>query len=253
MSAERKYEAIKESKGWYFIEYHPPNTGAKYANLQLVITIENAAKIDIMYAMEKELKDWLNRYPIPLFISVFDNKGHLYDFEETEKHKYLFGYFNGDGNIGLYQRLLENEEIPDIALNQKYVDDLYSNLSFTTNAELDMDRRKRRRQIETGWFIFFIWLAVIPFVTEIFIYFNKLLSLVAFLYILYKAIQKVLEFVHMWPKSKREKERELEETLKRHYYYHCQMNPEGFKRLMQENNTKMIKDDIAKEAESLKK
>jgi hypothetical protein len=52
--------------------------------------------------------------------------------------------------------------------------------------------------------------------------------------------------------TKRRKEEELEERLKDHYYYHCQMNPEGFKRLMLENLEKMEKDSIANEAESLK-
>jgi uncharacterized protein YeaC (DUF1315 family) len=79
-----------------------------------------------------------------------------------------------------------------------------------------------------------------------------LLALVALIYSLYKAIQKGLELTGKWPKSKRRKEKEREEELKEHYYYHCKMNPAGFKRLMLENSEKMSKDQISKEAMCLK-
>ena len=65
-------------------------------------------------------------------------------------------------------------------------------------------------------------------------------------------IETWLELSGKLPKSKRDKEIEDEERLKNHYYYHCQMNPEGFKRLMLENLDKMAKDRITKEAEALK-
>lgn len=55
------------------------------------------------------------------------------------------------------------------------------------------------------------------------------------------------------PKSKRQKAKEEEGRLKDHYYYHCQKNPEGFRKLMLENLEQMSKDEIAKEAAELKK
>jgi hypothetical protein len=51
MGAERKYEPVKESRGWYFVEYYPPINGARFATLSLVIT-ENASPIKIVAAME---------------------------------------------------------------------------------------------------------------------------------------------------------------------------------------------------------
>ena len=79
------------------------------------------------------------------------------------------------------------------------------------------------------------------------------MSLIALFYSIYKAIQKLLELTGKWPKSKRKKEKEQEELLKNHYYYHCQMNPEGFQKLKNENFENMSKEDIKKEAESLKR
>lgn len=71
MSEDRKYMPIKENRGWYFVEYHPPVGDFKFASLHLVITIEDPIKVNICNAMEKELSDWLDRYPVPLFVSNF--------------------------------------------------------------------------------------------------------------------------------------------------------------------------------------
>jgi hypothetical protein len=252
MSTDRKYMPVKESRGWYFVEYHPVSN-FKSANLHLVITIENAREIDIINAMEKELKDWLNRYPVPLFVSAFDNNGDLlHSLSKIKGYDHLIGFFDQDGEICLYWRLVKEDEIPDIAHNKEYVNNLYSNLDYKTDAEFDAERRKRRKGIKIGSYIFFVWLVIIPLLIAVLEYYSNWLSIVALIYSFYKAVQTGLELRGKWPKSKRKKDKELEERLKDHYYYHCQMNPEGFKKLMRENLEKMGKDEIAKEAESLK-
>jgi ferric iron reductase protein FhuF len=149
-------------------------------------------------------------------------------------------------------KLLKDEEIPDNALNQEYVDKTYSGLVYKTYAQLDMEQRKKHQQIKSGWIIFYIWLVVIPAIIAIIEYYSDLLALIALIYALYKAVQKGLELTGKWPKSKKEKEHELEERLKNHYYYHCQMNPAGFRKLMLYNLDKMSESEIAKEAELLK-
>lgn len=252
MKTDRKYEPKKEYREWYFVEYHPANY-FKFANLHLVLTVENAPEAHIVVAMEKELKHWLKLYPIPLFVSVFDDTGSLYEFSEIKEKHHLNGFFDEDGKMHLRWGLLKDEEIPNIALDQEYRNNLYSNFIYKTDVQLDADRSQRRRQIDDGRFIILLWIVITTFVTEIFIYFNQYLSLIAFLFVLYKAIQKILQFANMWPISKREKEKSKEQGLKDHYYYHCQMNPEGFKRLKLENFARMGKDEIAKEAAALKK
>jgi hypothetical protein len=252
MGNERKYEPIKESRGWYFVEYYPPRSGVRFATLYLTIT-ENASQKRIANAMEQEVKGWLKRYPVPLMVSSFDNKGDLYNLSKVRTCNHLIGFWGEDKQIHTYWKLLKDEEIPDIALDQKYVDKLYSGLVYKTYAELDAERHKKLRQIKTGWVIFFIWLAVIPAIYAIFEYSSDFLALVALIYSLYKAVRKGLELTGKWPKSKKAKEHEREEQLKNHYYYHCQMNPEGFRKLMLENLDKMSQNEIAQEAELLQK
>ena len=137
-------------------------------------------------------------------------------------------------------------------MDQKYLDNLYSDLDFKTYAELDVERQNRRKGIIRGRFLLFIWFVVIPITVLIFEFSNDWLSAFIFLYSVSKGIETWLDTWGKLQKSKREIEKEEEERLKNYYYYHCQMNPEGFKRLMLENLEKMAKDRTLKEAEVLK-
>jgi hypothetical protein len=216
----------------------------------LVIT-EDRPKNEIVNAVENEVKLWLTRYPIPIFASAWDNKEDRYDFSGIKPNNHLIGFIDSDNKPRLHWESVKEEEIPDFTLNQEYLDNLYSNLEFKTYAELDVERQKRIKGIKTGYFLIFLWLVVIPIAISILEFYSDLLSVVVLLYSAYKGIQTWLELRGKLPKSKREKEEE--ERLKNHYYYHCQMNPEGFNRLKQENFEKMARDQITKEAESLKK
>jgi len=254
MSSDKIYKPIKESRGWYFVEYHTPVVDCKFATLNLVI-INKADITDIVNAMEKELYDWVNHYPIPLFVTAFDEKGDCYDLSAIKSCNHLMGYIDQDGKINLSWRLLSHNEIPDIALNREYVDNLYTNLDFKTYTDLEVDRRKRRQKLKIGWYIFSAWSVItilIALVIAFLDYFSAFVSLIALIYSIYKAIQKFLELTGRWPKSKKTKEKEYEEQLKDHYYYHCQMNPEGFNRLKLENFEKIARNNIKKEAESIK-
>ncbi|KXK13885.1 MAG: hypothetical protein UZ14_CFX002001445 [Chloroflexi bacterium OLB14] len=252
MNTDGKYEPKKEHREWYFVEYHPANY-FKFANIQLILTVEETRETDIIKAMEKEATCWLTLYPIPVMVSVFDNKGDLYKFSKIKEKKHLIAFFDQRGEIYFHWGLLKDEEIPDVGLDQEYRNNLYSDFNFITDTQYGIDREKRRRQIDDGRFIILVWIVLTAFVAEIFVYFNQYLSLIAFLYVLFKAIQKILQFTNILPISKKEKEKIKEQTLKDHYYYHCQMNPEGFNRLKMENFERMRKEEIAQEATSFKK
>ena len=134
MRTERKYEPIKESRGWYFVEYYPPVSNHKFATLNLVI-IEDASKNDIVIAMEKELEKWLIQYPIPLFVTALDNKGDLYNLSEIKPCNHLIGFSSEDGKMKLHWKLLKENELPNVALNREFVDNLYSDLDYKTYAD----------------------------------------------------------------------------------------------------------------------
>ena len=251
MGAGRKYEPVREMRGWYYIEYLPPAIGNKYARLNLTIT-EDRPKNEVINAMEKELELWLTRYPVPIFATAWDDKENIYDFSGIKPKNNLIGFFASDNKLLLYWESVTETEIPDLTLDQEYLDNLYSDLDFKTYAELDIERQKRRKGIIRGRFLIFIWLVVIPIIVLIFEFSNDWLSAFIFLYSVSKGIETWLDQWGKLKKSKRELGEEEKERLKNYYYHHCQMNPDGFKRLMLENLDKMAKDRTIKEAEALK-
>ncbi len=246
MDDDREYEPVKKSRGWYFVEYHPPMKGFKFGNLQLTI-MENRKVKDIIDVMEKELSYWLMQYPVPLFVTSFDTKEDVYDLSGLKSCNYLIGYIDDKGNVQKFWELIKDEDIPDIALNKEFVDKLFSNIKYRTHKEMDLERTKWRKQLKRGWFVFFIWISVIPAIWALAEYFSNLLSIIVLIYSLYKAIRAGLELMGKWPKSKKTKEKEKEETLKQHYYYHCQMNPKAFTRLKIENMEQIIRKQTEEE------
>jgi len=250
MGNQRKYETIKEKRESYFVEYFPPSYQSRYSHLQLVII--NVLNLEeIANAMEIELVEFLNRYPIPIMVSSFDKTGQFINLETIRPCSCLLGFFNKDNEITSFWRLLRDEEIPGVAFDQDYINGVFSELTYKTFDEKQKEILKRRKQVKEGWFIFFIWLVIIPAIIALLVYHSNFLSLIALIYSLYKAIKKGLELTNKWPKSKRIKEQENKERLKEHYYYHCELNPEGFNKLKIENLEKMGENEIRKEFETL--
>lgn len=252
MLPDRRYEPKKEDRGWYFVEYHPPQN-FNFANLNLTITIENPSKNNIILAMEKEAEYWLNLYPVPLFISAFDNKEDLINLKDLKSQNHLMTFFDTERKISLHWYPLKDEEIPNFTTDIEYISGLYSDFTFITYEEIKSTSNKKRRQIDDGAFIFIIIFGVIPFLFEIFIAFNEIFSALAFMYVLYKSVQKIIKLAGMWPKSKKEKEKEEENRLKEHYYYYCKRNPEGFQKLKLQTLEITAKERVALEAQKLKK
>lgn len=253
MNTGKKYLPVKEIRNWYLVEYSPPVNDSKYANLHLVMISENIMDTNVANAMEKELKHWLNRFPVPVMVSAFDNTGSPYSVKAVKGHNYLTGFYDQNQKICSFWRLVKDNEIPNVAFNKEYLDNIYSGLEYETYAELAAKRRKRINAIKRGSFLFFLWLVVVPAIIATLEYYSNFLSLIAYAYSIYMAIKTALELRGKWPKSKRQKAKEEEDRLKDHYYYHCQKNPEGFRKLMLENLEQMSKDEIAKEAAALRK
>jgi hypothetical protein len=252
MATDRTYKTIKVDRGWYFVEYYPATNLSQCAILNLVITIEDADKISIIEAMEKELREWLLRYPVLLLVSAWDNAERLYKFEELNKTSHLTGFIDEAGKVFSSWSPDKNKIAPVASLSQEYLDNLYSNIEYTTDAEYDADRKKRRQQIKLGYILIVVLPFIWGFVYESFFYFSGLLALLAFIYFIIKTSMEAFRLLGVLPKSKKEKEKEEQNILKNYYYYYCKMNPQGFEKLKLEALEKMAKDEIAKQAAELK-
>jgi len=247
------FDTIKEDRGWYFVEYRPPNPAYRFATLNIVVP-ETVGAARVADAMETEMKHWLARYPIPLMVSSFDGNGDLYNLREVRDSSHLIGFIDkANREVRLFWRLLKDKEIPEDALDAAYLREIYSNIPYKTPDDLRRESAEYVRQLRIGWTIVFGWAVVVPAVVAILEWASPpWVAALVLIYSLWKAAVKALKMLGKWKKSPREIEKEEEERRMRHHHYHCERNPEGFLRLKAENFVREERENILDEARKLK-
>lgn len=248
------FEAIKEDRGWYFVEYRPPITGYQFATLAVVVLETGKTREDIAVTMEAELVIWLERYPIPIMVSAFDDTGSVIGLSGDRQSDHLIGYVDRRTNKVIREwRWLANDEVPNDALDVSYLRKVYAGVPFKTKRQLREQALSKGKQLRLGWWIVFVWAVVVPAAAAILEWWSDWLGIVVLIYSLYKAVEKALRLMGKWPKSKAEAQKEVDEARMRHHHYHCERNPEGFERLKLENFERWVREDIQKEAQSLRR
>jgi hypothetical protein len=246
------FSTIKESRGTYFVEYKPPNPDYRFATLSVVFpeAIEPSAVPGIM---EAEVRDWINRYPVPVMASSFDGSGALQDLSPERDCDHLIGIRErSTGSICLYWEPIPVERIPDDALNPEWLKRVYSKVPWKTQSELAKEANGSAKSIRAGWWMVFGWFAVLPAAWAVVEWAGpQWLATGVMLYSLGKAYLKAMELLGKRKKSPRDLENEDRERRMRHYFYHCERNPEGFMRLKAENLEREERAEIRREAAML--
>jgi len=246
------WENLKEDRGEYFVEYIPLRDENHFAFLNLVFLSHNNAN-EVANTMEREFKIWVSRFPVPLMVSSFDEKGDLISLKGVRPIDHLIGFIDRNTNQQeKYWSLLPNDAFPKEQLEENYIKKIYNGLSFKTK-DIRQQKDLQRKQLRIGLFIFLIWLVIVPAIVIILAQVNFWVGYLVFIYSLWKVIEKGLKLLGKWKKSKKERQREREEEKMRHYYYHCERNPEGFRKLMIENFEREERDKIKNEMASLRK
>jgi hypothetical protein len=247
------FETLKVDRGWYFVEYSPPIASYPFATAQLIVANEvEAGRVAV--AMEYELASWLRRYSVPSMVSSFDGKGSLISLSGVRDCDHLIGWHDSvSGKVVSHWRIVGNPEFPRPNWDAESLKSVYSDISFRTSAQLKKSALKSRRLIRLGWWLVFIWAVVVPaVVATIELTAPQWLAILVFCYSLTRAYIEALKLLGKWPRTDSELAKEEEERRIRHHHYHCERNPEGFLRLKQENIERDSREEILREANSLK-
>lgn len=248
------FEATKEDRGWYFVEYRPPNPGHQFATLSVVILENGRPREDIAAIMEAELVIWLERYPVPIMVSASDDTGSVIGLSGHRPCDHLIGYVDSKSNKVVREwRLLANAELPRDALNASYLRKIYADIPFKTTQQLRAQAIEKAKQMRLGWWVVFAWAVVVPAGVAVLEWWSDWLGLLVLVYSLYKAVEKALRLLGKWPKPKTELQKEAEEARMRHHHYHCERNPDGFQRLKLENFERWAREDTQNEAQALRR
>jgi len=247
------FSTLKEGRDKYFIEYSPPLHGFPFANLQLTYT-EDVGLEQVSKAMEIEAITWLDRYPVPVMVSAFNDSGDLIHLDGIRPESHLMCFYSiGTSAPVLHWGLLKNTEIPSDALQKDFLMHVYDGVGRKTSSDIRLEVEKTTRQLRIGWLIIFIWAVVVPAAVLILEFFSpQWVAVLVLIYSLSKAGIKALKMLGKWKKSAAELEKEEDERRMKHHHYHCKQNPDGFMRLKLENFQREQQEQIRQEAASIK-
>lgn len=248
------FESIKEHRGIYFVEYQPPKADQNFAILWLVF-LEATEPRHVAELMQLELRHWLGRYPVALMVSAFDVSENLIPVNDGE-NIHLVGWVGPTGEMNCSWKLDDLTEFLKTASRPSDWRIIYNDVPFKTGAQVkvaaDEHMQERRRQIFTLKVVLTIWLAVAPAAWAIVQYFGpEWLALIVLIYSLWQAWRTWMKITGRGKLSRLELEKSERQRKMEHYYYHCELNPDGFSKLKAENFDRDISADIRKEAAKL--
>ena len=258
-SGELQFESVEEDRGWYLVEYLPPQVDNWFATLNVQV-IESGTDEAVAEAMEREGDLWLDRYPVPILVTAFDDADGLRELNGARPSDHLMVYI--DAATGEHHRSWGTpsaNDVPHDELDDETLLRIYEHIPVTrvTEAEREAEFRAFARSVRAGrrlvltWLL--VWLAAIPVAVGIFEWAGpRWLGVVALAYCILKALVQVLKLFGVLKPSCREREAQEKQERMEHYYEHCEQNPEGFQRLMIENLELDARRQTAEKARTLR-
>lgn len=251
---ENIWEEVKEVRDKYFVIYEPINyQNSNIAHLQLIFTGSITTE-EVAVLMENELELWISRFPLPIMVASFDEKGDLISLKKSRPNDILLGYIDPKTKSIISSWDKESKETQSFDISDETLRQVYKGLLYETRIEKkqkSINRINERRKIKKFVDISMLtWLSV-SLLIAYFGWKNYWVGAAAFVYSLYKTIRRGLYLKGY--KTKKEIEKIDVERKKSHYYYHCELNPTGFEKLKAENYEKLERKHIKQEKESIKK
>lgn len=252
---ELRFESLKESRGWYFVEYAPPYSAHPVAMLHLTILNDEdvSDQARIASAMEDELTEWLKRYSVPMMVSSFNAAGDLIHLEPEKTSDHLIGRRLESGVLESFWGLLDGRTLPTCSPEE--LRRIYHDIPFRTGeqirAEAEASLEITKAAVRWGIALLVFWLVVIPAGIAVLGFASPLVGILVLIYALWKAFVQLMKLLGKWPESASEKLEADKKQRMEHYFWHCERNPEGFQRLKTENFAREERERTSREAAEL--
>ena len=249
------FDSVKEWREGYFVEYLPPVISQSFATLSLVFMVD-LSQNERLALTRKELEIWLKRYPVPMMIFAYDKKENplLLNNDTTS----LFAWINPDTNqiIQSWDSADQNRFLEKHPNKRDWLE-IYHDVSYRTPEEVKMSAdacvKQRQKENSSLKIVIFLW---VVFIRTAWVAIQFLgpywLAVATTIYALWKITKNGLLVFGYKKHSATEKEKLEKEEKMKHYYYHCERNPEAFEELKIENSKRDAEKETKKEFQSLK-
>lgn len=229
------YKSVKEFRDWYFIEYTPPQPSSRFSTLNLVV-LEDRNNQTIRKAMERESADWIHRFPVPILTTAFDLTDDVIAVGDTWKSSHLISWVNDETSELICRwEPVSDKLLPDVALNHDFLQKVFAEFPSESRQDLLEKANRKISEAKKTKLLLFIWLIAIPLVWALLEWSSEVLGYAVLAFAIFKAAIHSLRFFGYLPKTKHQLGIEKRELKMRHYFYHCEQNPNGFQRLKNEN------------------
>ena len=229
------WNEVREDRERYFVIYSPINRNyEKFACLHLNFVTSTTAE-QVVRLMEDEIELWFFRYPLPIMVFAYDESGNSYLLENTRTSDQLTGFIDSNTNkLVKSWNTISNEyliEIEDDLLKKIYQGIPYQTIEqkISESRKDIKDRQSIKKVLDTSLFIWILSLVMISYLG----WQNFWIGTVAFIYSLYRIMRIIFNI-----KGFKTNQQIVNDEKKRkmsHYYYHCELNPEGFLNLKGKN------------------
>ncbi len=232
---EIRFCPIKEDRGWYFVEYTPPIINNRVSMVSICV-IEEQDSETVASAMEREAREWLKRYPVPVMVTSFSADGSVLAMKGVRPINHVIAWLDPESSQPILRwEIVNHDLLPDTALDRKFLQKTFADVPSKTGAEIHEQVLKDVAARKLGWWLVFAWGVLVPLGVAILEWWSDLLGLVVLGYAFMKAIVLALRLAGHLPKSAVVRAKEAENLRMRHHHYHCERNPEAFERLKIEN------------------
>jgi len=247
-------EQIKERRETYYVTYQPADSRFCFAFLNLVYPEDVPDKKQIADHVSQEVAEWLSRYPVPVVAAAFDATDECVNHSDAKDFHFIGFVDPITSRIVSKWSSLSDKDLPAEHLRPGYLATVYKSVPSKPKSLVRHEADQKARRLKLGLQIFriiSIFGVGIPLLIEI-------ISLgVAWIgYVLATISISTGAFklgkVFRWIKpSKRQLAKDEEVRKMRHYFYHCERNPNGFNRLKIENFERQSVGETQKEFHSL--
>ena len=230
-----RFKSFKEKRDNYYVTYHPVSADNNLAVL-VVSFFEYLNDEDAVLIIEKELQEWIGKYPTPLMVMP---STELVDFdlnlEKIKGNGFVLGYPDSTGEIISHWDVVPNEAYENFQFQKETLLQMYSGLEYSTSDHAELELRNRVMQNKALIAFTVLCLCAIPSLIAVLGFANPYVSIAALVYSLHKAVITGLELTGKLRPLPGAQEKAEKDRVMAHHHYHCALNPEGFERLKLEN------------------
>jgi hypothetical protein len=242
-------DPIEEYRDGYIVVYQPADARSPFATLTLTFTDDPVQISVAAKAMERELENWLKKYPVPVRVSGFDAQKKLIRHSPNLSECHLSGYVRlWDAAIVRRWASLSDRELPEDQSGPRYLERAYRGMPYRVREEDRECLRREKREKAVGISQALLLMLGIPLVVMAIHMGGDGVAWVVAATVFALGALKLAGHLE-WRKPRRsERKQKLRQATAEHYFYHCEKNPDAFLRLKQENLDREVIEERKKDA-----